>query len=103
MATTGRRPPKDRSKAKTYVETVKAIRENIRALRMRRGLTQAQLGEAVGTGQNWIYAIETGATPDGRHGKIPLDMLCALAEALSQPVHLFLIPGAFAEHPRAGK
>ena len=63
-----------------------AIARQVRALRERRKLTQAELAERAGTGQAAIARIEAGRT-------VPkLDLLERIAVALKAQVRLRLVP-----------
>lgn len=61
--------------------------KNVRALRMARGLTQAQLAEAAGVNQATVSKVERGET------NITIDKIEAIAAALRvEPVQLFDLP-----------
>ncbi len=55
----------------------------VRSARQHRGLTQAQLGELLGTSQSAVHRIEQGAQ------NVSLDMLTRISEALDSPIVTF--------------
>lgn len=79
------------------------LRPHLRALRKRRGLTQAQLGALVGVKQARIAEIE--ANP----GAVSLDQLSRVLSALGATLHLHALDatppaaGADAPKPRGAK
>lgn len=61
--------------------------KNVRALRLERGLTQAQLAEIAGVNQATVSKVERGET------NITMDKIEAIAAALKvEPVQLFDLP-----------
>lgn len=73
------------------------LQPHLRALRKRRGLTQAQLGALVGVKQARIAEIE--ANP----GAVSLDQLTKLLAALGGTLHLHVEDDAPAAAPQAPK
>lgn len=69
------------------------VGQRIKTARLLKGMTQAQLGEAVGCSNNHMSHVETGQT------KVSLEMLLKLARALEQEIDYFLFDTPYA--PRA--
>jgi len=58
---------------------------NVRRLRVERGLSQRELGEAVGRGQSWASDLERGV-----HESLKVDLLNGIAKALGVRVERLL-------------
>ena len=79
------REPGFKARVDARVEQL-AIARQVRDLREKRKLTQAELGKRAGTGQAAIARIESGKT-------VPkLDLLARIAVALKAQVRLSLVP-----------
>lgn len=67
------------------MEDDEKIRANIRALREKRGLSQAALGTLAGFGQTDISKLEGGGSK-GPRSKLTLEKIMRIAKALGEPV-----------------
>lgn len=76
--------PKRRPSTGLGEELRSRVSQNVRRLRLERGLTQASLGDASGIGRSFICLVERG-----KFG-ITLDTLAALAAALQTPPSVLL-------------
>ncbi len=87
--------PTARTAAEQVFNGRAALARQLRALRLRRHLTQAALAERAGMDRSYLSGIERG-----RHN-VPLDTLCRLAWALGLDVRDLISPGPPARRRRA--
>ena len=78
----GKRPPREPSKGNSPVpDDLRSIfGQNVRAARIKAGLTQDQLAERTGLTQQYVSLVEAG------HQNITLDTMAALARAVGRDV-----------------
>lgn len=72
---------------------MQTVRDNLKSLRMIRGITQKELAESLGVSQAYWSSTECGKHAGAR--KIHIDQLFYAAAALGAPAHELLIPGQF--------
>lgn len=76
---------KKSTKGGDNTERAARIGRALRVSRVNSGLSQRELGEAVGRSQNYIWLVESGRTDPG------ICFLADVATALSVPVELYLV------------
>lgn len=85
-------PPKGNSPGRDDPQTI--FGQNVRAARIKAGLTQAQLAERTGTTQQYVSSVEAGQQ------NITLDTMAALARAVGRDVTALLRKGRSHTRPR---
>lgn len=87
--------PTARTAAEQVFNGRAALAAQLRALRLRRGLTQETLAERAGMDRSYLSAIERG------RNNVPLDTICRLAWALGMDVRDLLSAPPAARRRRA--
>jgi transcriptional regulator with XRE-family HTH domain len=87
-----RGPPKSNSPAPDDLRTI--FGQNVRAARIKAGLTQTQLAERTGLTQQYVSLVEAG------HQNITIDTMAALARAVGRDVSALLRKGRARIRPR---
>jgi transcriptional regulator with XRE-family HTH domain len=84
-----RHPPQEPPKGNSPVpeDLRKVFGQNVRAARIRAGLTQAQLAERTGLTQQYVSLVEAG------HRNITIDTMAALARVIGRDVSVLLRKG----------
>jgi transcriptional regulator with XRE-family HTH domain len=92
----GKCPPREPSKANSPVpdDLRKIFGHNVRAARIKAGLTQAQLATRTGLTQQYVSLVEAG------HQNITIDTMAALARAVGRDVSALLRKGRARIRPR---
>jgi transcriptional regulator with XRE-family HTH domain len=82
----GKRPPPEPPKGNSPVpdDLRKIFGQNVRAARIKAGLTQTQLAERTGLRQQYVSLVEAG------HQNITLDTMAALSRAVGRDVSALL-------------